>query len=151
MGYFTCPMMMKFTWCCAFAVVLIVARVAADVPHDLSSLDQPIELDTASPSDDLESLSKEQLLSFLKGQNADLKKQNAAHEMQVADLKKQTRELGEQAMSQTVMHERFGFGGMMTSGSTIAQSSGYEKKELGEVALVSDPEPYVKSTLRSRS
>merc|ERR1719424_1729083 len=128
-------MIMKFTWYCAFAVVLIVARVAADVPHDLSSLDQPIELDTASPSDDLESLSKEQLLSFLKGQNADLKKQNA--------------ELGEQAMFQTVMHERFGFGGMMTSGSTTAMSSGFEKKELGEVALVSDPEPYVKSTLES--
>merc|ERR1712086_918750 len=144
-----------------------VARIAADVPHDLSSLDQPIELDTASPSDDLESLSKEQLLSFLKGQNADLKKQNAAHEeqnadlkkqnaaqnaaheMQVADLKKQNRELGEQAMFQTVMHERFGFGGMMTSGSTTAMSSGFEKKELGEVALVSDPELYVKSTLES--
>merc|ERR1712086_838484 len=142
-------MIMKFTWYCAFAVVLIVARVAADVPHDLSSLDQPIELDTASPSDDLESLSKEQLLSFLKGQVADLKKQNAAHEEQVADLKKQNRELGEQAMFQTVMHERFGFGGMMTSGSTTAMSSGFEKKELGEVALVSDPEPYVKSTLES--
>merc|ERR1719272_1726112 len=152
--------MMKFTWYCAFAVVLIVARVAADVPHDLSSLDQPIELDTASPSDDLESLSKEQLLSFLKKQNAaheeqnaDLKKQNAAqnaaHEMQVADLKKQNRELGEQAMFQTVMHERFGFGGMVTSGSTMAMSSGFEKKELGEVALVSDPELYVKSTLVS--
>merc|ERR1719272_2149219 len=152
--------MMKSAWYCAFAVVLIVARVAADVPHDLSSLDQPIELDTASPSDDLESLSKEQLLSFLKKQNAaheeqnaDLKKQNAAqnaaHEMQVADLKKQNRELGEQAMFQTVMHERFGFGGMMTSGSTMAMSSGFEKKELGEVALVSDPEPYVKSTLES--
>merc|ERR1712086_950693 len=149
-------MIMKFTWYCAFAVVLIVARVAADVPHDLSSLDQPIELDTALPSDDLESLSKEQLLSFLKKQNAahemqvaDLKKQNAAHEEQNADLKKQNRELGEQAMFQTVLHERFGFGGMMTSGSTTAMSSGFEKKELGEVALVSDPELYVKSTLES--
>merc|ERR1711865_234976 len=135
MGIFSPAPMTKSAWYCAFAVVLIVACVAADVPHDLSSLDQPIELDTASPSDDLESLSKEQLLSFLKKQNADLKKQN--------------RELGEQAMFQTVMHERFGFGGMMTSGSTMAMSSGFEKKELGEVALVSDPEPYVKSTLES--
>merc|ERR1711865_1356158 len=114
MGIFSPAPMTNSAWYCAFAVVLIVARVAADVPHDLSSLDQPIELDTASPSDDLESLSKEQLLSFLKGQNAahemqvaDLKKQNAAqnaahegqnaaHETQVADLKKQNRELGEQ-------------------------------------------------------
>ena len=35
----------------------------------------------------------------------------------------------------------------MVVGSTMAMSSGFEKKELGEVALVSDPEPYVKSTL----
>ena len=37
----------------------------------------------------------------------------------------------------------------MVVGSTMAMSSGFEKKELGEVALVSDPEPYVKSTLES--
>ena len=37
----------------------------------------------------------------------------------------------------------------MVVGSTTAMSSGFEKKELGEVALVSDPEPYVKSTLVS--
>jgi hypothetical protein len=141
--------MVKSAWYCAFAVVLIVGSGAADEPHDLSSLDQPIELGTGSPSDDLKSLSKEQLLSFLTGQVADLKKQVATHEEQNADLKKQNRELGEQAMFQTVMHERFGFGGMMTSGSTMAMSSGFEKKELGEVALVSDPEPYVKSTLES--
>jgi len=33
-------------------------------------------------------------------------------------------------------------------GSNSEQSTGFEKKELGEVALVSDPELYVKSTLK---
>merc|ERR1711865_509085 len=168
---------------CAVTLVLVIALVtgAADELHDVSSLEP------ASPTDDLKSLSKEQLLVFLTGQVADLKKQNAnqnaaheeqnaaqnaAHEMQVADLQKQNAareeqnaalkarldgasrlaaakndELGEQTMMQTVMQERWGFGGMMTSGSNAVQSSGMEKKELGEVALVSDPEPYVKSTL----
>ena len=105
-------------------------------------------LEGASPTDDLASLSKEQLLSFLTGQNADLKKQNAkqnaaheeqnaAHEMQNADLKKQNAalkarldgasrlaaakkdKLGEQNMMQTAMQERFGFGGMMTAGTPL--------------------------------
>merc|ERR1712086_997348 len=62
--------MMKFTWYCAFAAVLTVARVAADVPHDLSSLDQPFELDTASPTGEVKSLSKEELLTLVTKQNA---------------------------------------------------------------------------------
>jgi len=194
---------------CAVTLVLVIALVkgAADEPHDISSLD------AASQTDDLQSLSKEQLLSFFTGQNADLKKQNAAHEMQNADLKKQNAahemqvadlkkqneeqnaahemqnadlkkqnaahemqnadlkkqnaalkarldgasrlaaakndELGEQTMMQTVMMQgSYGFGGMTIAGLSTEQSSGMEKKELGEVALVSDPEPYVKSTLK---
>merc|ERR1711865_11277 len=154
-------------------LVLIVAAwqgTAAAFVGDLSNLEG------ASPTDDLASLSKEELLSFLTGQNADLKKQNAkqnaaheeqnaAHEMQNADLKKQNAalkarldgasrlaaakkdelELGEQNMMQTAMQERFGFGGMMTAGSFVEQPGVvFEKKELGEVALVSDP-----STLES--
>jgi len=76
---------MKFTWYCAFAAVLTVARVAADVPHDLSSLDQPFELDTASPTGEVKSLSKEELLTLVTKQNAAnavLTKHNAAHEEQ---------------------------------------------------------------------
>ena len=34
-------------------------------------------------------------------------------------------------------------------GLNAEQNGGFEEKELGEVALVSDPEPYVKSTLVS--
>merc|ERR1712086_1030448 len=75
---------MKCLSLCAVMLMLVIALVigAADEPHDISSLE------AASPTDGLESLSKEQLLAFLTGQNAD-KKQNAAHETQVADLKKQ--------------------------------------------------------------
>merc|ERR1712086_1000361 len=99
----------------------------------------------------LTTLSKEQLLALLTGQTADLKKQivahemqvanlNAAHEMQVADLKKQNAALkarldeasrlasakNDELGEQTFMQERFGFGVMMTSGSTMVQSSGFE-------------------------
>ena len=52
---------------------------------DLSSLDQPIELDTASPTGEVKSLSKEELLTLVTKQNAAnavLTKQNAAHEEQ---------------------------------------------------------------------
>merc|ERR1711865_1237339 len=89
---------MKCLSFCAVMLMLVIALVigAADEPHDLSSLDQRASVEAASPTDDLESLSKEQLLSFFTGQVADLKKQNArqnaahdAHEMQVADLQKQ--------------------------------------------------------------
>merc|ERR1712086_197531 len=212
---------MKCLSLCAVMLMLVIALVigAADEPHDISSLE------AASPTDGLESLSKEQLLAFLTGQNAD-KKQNAAHETQVADLKKQnaalkalttlskeqllalstgqTADLKKQIAAhemqvanlnaahemqdadlkkqnakqnaahemqnadlkkqnaalkarldeasrlaaakndelgeQTFMQERFGFGGMMTSGSTMVQSSGFEEKKLGEVALFSNPD-----------
>merc|ERR1712086_532953 len=145
----------------------------------------------------LTTLSKEQLLALSTGQTADLKKQiaahemqvanlnaahemqdadlkkqnakqNAAHEMQNADLKKQNAALkarldeasrlaaakNDELGEQTFMQERFGFGGMMTSGSTLVQSSGFEEKKLGEVALFSNPDEtdatlYVKSTLVS--
>jgi len=236
MGYFS-NTAMKCLSLCAVMLMLVIALVigAADEPHDISSLE------AASPTDGLESLSKEQLLAFLTGQNAD-KKQNAAHETQVADLKKQnaapapkalttlskeqllalltgqTADLKKQIVAhemqvanlnaahemqvadlkkqnakqnaahemqnadlkkqnaalkarldeasrlaaakndelgeQTFMQERFGFGGMMTSGSTMVQSSGFEEKKLGEVALFSNPDEtdatlYVKSTLVS--
>merc|ERR1711865_1041078 len=84
---------MKCLSFCAVMLMLVIALVigAADEPHDLSSLDQRASVEAASPTDDLESLSKEQLLSFFTGQVADLKKQsanqNAAHDEQVADLK----------------------------------------------------------------
>merc|ERR1712160_180657 len=161
-------------------LMLVIALVigAADEPHDLSSLDQRASVEAASPTDDLESLSKEQLLSFFTGQVADLKKQsvnqNAAHDEQVADLQKQNAaheervaalkarldgasrlaaakndELGEQTMMKTVMQGRFGVGGVLTAGLDAEQNGGFEEKELGEVALVSDPELYVKSTLKS--
>merc|ERR1712160_17790 len=156
-------------------LMLVIALVigAADEPHDLSSLDQRASVEAASPTDDLESLSKEQLLSFVTGQVADLKKQsanqNAAHDEQVADLQKQNAaheervaalkarldgasrlaaakndELGEQTMMKTVVALH---GGVLTAGLNAEQNGGFEEKELGEVALVSDPEPYVKSTL----
>merc|ERR1711865_795310 len=126
-------------------LVLIVAAwqgTAAAFVGDLSNLEG------ASPTDDLASLSKEELLSFLTGQNADLKKQNAkqnaAHEEQNADhkmqnaalkarldgasrlaaAKKDELELGEQNMMQTAMQERFGFGGMMTAGSFCGAARG---------------------------
>merc|ERR1712086_1181716 len=166
---------MKCLSLCAVMLMLVIALVigAADEPHDISSLE------AASPTDGKESLSKEQLLAFLTGQNAD-KKQNAAHETQVADLKKQnaapapkalttlskeqllalltgqTADLKKQIVAhemqnadlkkqnaalkarldeasrlaaakndelgeQTFMQERFGFGGMMTSGKPLAR------------------------------
>merc|ERR1740133_18379 len=81
---------MKCLSFCAVMLMLVIALVigAADEPHDLSSLDQRASVGAASPTDDLESLSKEQLLSFFTGQVADLKKQNAnqnaAHDEQNA-------------------------------------------------------------------
>merc|ERR1740133_206540 len=171
---------MKCLSFCAVMLMLVIALVigAADEPHDLSSLDQRASVEAASPTDDLESLSKEQLLSFFTGQVAYLKKQsanqNAAHDEQVADLQKQNAaheervaalkarldgasrlaaakndELGEQTMMKTVMQGRFGVGGVLTAGLDAEQNGGFEEKELGEVALVSDPELYVKSTLKS--
>merc|ERR1711865_529685 len=171
---------MKCLSFCAVMLMLVIALVigAADEPHDLSSLDQRASVEAASPTDDLESLSKEQLLSLFTGQVADLKKQsanqNAAHDEQVADLQKQNAaheervaalkarldgasrlaaakndELGEQTMMKTVMQGRFGVGGVLTAGLDAEQNGGFEEKELGEVALVSDPELYVKSTLKS--
>merc|ERR1711865_377234 len=161
---------MKCLSFCAVMLMLVIALVigAADEPHDLSSLDQRASVEAASPTDDLESLSKEQLLSFFTGQVADLKKQsanqNAAHDEQVADLQKQNAaheervaalkarldgasrlaaakndELGEQTMMKTVMQGRFGVGGVLTAGLDAEQNGGFEEKELGEVALVSDP------------
>ena len=73
---------------------------------DLSSLDQPIGLDTASPTGELKSLSKEELLALVTKQNAAI----AAHEEQKAVRTKQIA-LGEQ--------EKFGFGGMLTSGTPL--------------------------------
>merc|ERR1711865_773575 len=153
---------MKCLSFCAVMLMLVIALVigAADEPHDLSSLDQRASVEAASPTDDLESLSKEQLLSFFTGQVADLKKQNAAHEERVAALKARldgasrlaaakNDELGEQTMMKTVMQGRFGVGGVLTAGLDAEQNGGFEEKELGEVALVSDPELYVKSTLKS--
>merc|ERR1712028_318229 len=153
---------------CAVTLVLVIALVtgAADELHDVSSLEP------ASPTDDLESLSKEQLLAFLTGQVAALKKQNAnqnaahdeqnarqnaAHEEQVAALKARldgasrlaaakNDELGEQTMMKTVVALH---GGVLTAGLNAEQNGGFEEKELGEVALVSDPVLYVKSTLKS--
>merc|ERR1711865_1139186 len=150
---------MKCLSFCAVMLMLVIALVigAADEPHDLSSLDQRASVEAASPTDDLESLSKEQLLSFFTGQVADHKKQNArqnaAHEEQVAALKARldgasrlaaakNDELGEQTMMKTAMQ-----GGVLTAGLNAEQNGGFEEKELGEVALVSNPEPYVKSTL----
>merc|ERR1712166_1640048 len=151
---------MKCLSFCAVMLMLVIALVigAADEPHDLSSLDQRASVEAASPTDDLESLSKEQLLSFFTGQVADLQKQNAAHEERVAALKARldgasrlaaakNDELGEQTMMKTVMQGRFGVGGVLTAGLDAEQNGGFEEKELGEVALVSDPELYVKSTL----
>merc|ERR1711865_655859 len=165
---------MKCLSFCAVMLMLVIALVigAADEPHDLSSLDQRASVEAASPTDDLESLSKEQLLSFFTGQVADLKKQNAnqnaahdeqnarqnaAHEEQVAALKARldgasrlaaakNDELGEQTMMKTVVALH---GGVLTAGLNAEQNGGFEEKELGEVALVSDPELYVKSTLKS--
>lgn len=125
---------MKHIGYCAFTVVLTIACVAADVPHDLSSLDQPIGLDTASPTGELKSLSKEELPALVTKQNAAI----AAYEEQKAVRTKQIA-LGEQ--------EKFGFGGMMTSGTLMQMSSGFEEKKLGEVVGLSDPGVYVKSTL----
>merc|ERR1712166_599273 len=147
---------MKCLSFCAVMLMLVIALVigAADEPHDLSSLDQRASVEAASPTDDLESLSKEQLLSFFTGQVADLKKQNATHEERVAALKARldgasrlaaakNDELGEQTMMKTVMQGRFGVGGVLTAGLDAEQNGGFEEKELGEVALVSDPELYV--------
>merc|ERR1711865_1364339 len=112
-------------------LVLIVAAwqgTAAAFVGDLSNLEG------ASPTDDLASLSKEELLSFLTGQNADLKKQNAKQNAalkarldgasRLAAAKKDELELGEQNMMQTAMQERFGFGGMMTAGSFCGAARG---------------------------
>jgi len=76
---------------------------------DLSSLDQPIGLDTASPTGELKSLSKEELLALVTKQNAAI----AAHEEQKAVRTKQIA-LGEQ--------EKLGFGDMMTSRTPLIRS-----------------------------
>merc|ERR1711865_580453 len=130
---------MKCLSFCAVMLMLVIALVigAADEPHDLSSLDQRASVEAASPTDDLESLSKEQLLSFFTGQVADLKKQNArqnaAHEEQVAALKARldgasrlaaakNDELGEQTMMKTAMQ-----GGVLTAGLNAEQNGGFEE------------------------
>merc|ERR1712086_405737 len=109
MGLFPSAMM-KFTWYCAFAAVLTVARVAADVPHDLSSLDQPFELDTWAPTGEVKSLSKEELLTLVTKQNAAnavLTKHNAAHEEQNTVLTStELTALGEEGTGFNVESER---------------------------------------------
>lgn len=72
----------------------MLATVAvADDLHDLSSLDEPQELDAAAPL-------------------ASAKRSDVGEEMSEK--------------------EKFGFGGIMTSGSFMMMSSGFEEEELGE-------------------
>jgi len=136
-----------FSWCALMLMLVIALNIgAADEPHDLSSLDQPVRLEAASAIDDLKSLSKAQLLSFHTEQVADFKKQVAALKARLDGASRLAPAKNDELGEQTGMQERNWFGGVMAAGSSKVVSSGFEK-ELGEVALVSDPELYVKSTL----